>query len=160
MQGYRGNVAYSNVNTAPKRAEIYEMPPRPQKRRKPRSNIGSMVKILFMAVTAMAVLFAYLNTMTQIMELDSEITGLHEGIEKAESEKMSLDMKLEGMMSLKNVETYATETLGMKKVENYQTNYLKLNEGELLVKEEPSSGAENLISKLDEGLQKIMEYLR
>ena len=89
MQGYRGNVAYSNVNTAPKRAEIYEMPPRPQKRRKPRSNIGSMVKILFMAVTAMAVLFAYLNTMTQIMELDSEITGLHESIEKAESEKMS-----------------------------------------------------------------------
>ena len=160
MQGYGGNVAYSNTNTAPKRAEIYEMPPRPQKRRKPRSNVGSMVKILFMAVTAMAVLFAYLNTMTQIMEMDTEITNLHESIEKAESEKMSLDMKLEGMMSLKNVEAYATETLGMKKVENYQTNYLKLNEGEQLVKEEPSSGAESLMSKLDGGLQKIMEYLR
>ncbi len=76
---------------------------------------------------------AIIYTRVQADEAQREITRLQKNITAIQSENVRLSMELSSKVSMDKVESYAEDTLGMVKAENYQITYIDLSEGDEVV---------------------------
>ena len=85
-----------------------------------------------------------------LTETVNEISVAVKELEVLQSENVRLNMELEAMVSLKNIEEYATEQLGLSKLEKYQVSYVTLDEGERVVTTQGDQGF-HLLDQIKEG---------
>lgn len=85
-----------------------------------------------------------------LTELSQQIASQTAKLEKEQSEFTRLSAELDAKISLRNVEDYATQTLGMLPIDKSQVTYVDLSEGEKieLTSESPK---QSLFDKVDAG---------
>lgn len=106
--------------------------PRPQRlyapdtamKRTPPSR-ASVIKIIFIALSALALLFTLLYGNVQTNKLYRQIADKNAVYEDAKSENARLKSELEGRMTLKNVQDYAERVLKLQKLDNSQIKYVQ-----------------------------------
>lgn len=97
-----------------------------------RRNTAKLLKIL--AVTAICGFLAgaLLYSNATLAELNSNAVALQKQLDKLEDDKMRMDIELDSRVSMKAIDEYITDELGMVKVEKYQVNYVNLSEGDTM----------------------------
>lgn len=97
-----------------------------QLRREERQGLMKSMKVILIS----ALLFGLLGTMiygeTQKNQLTREISKTQTQLNVAKSESTRLNMMLNSIVSLDNIEQYATEKLGMVKAQNQQISYINI----------------------------------
>lgn len=90
-------------------------------------------KIFAIAVAAMIFFALAIYSRVQLDEINRDIANKEYAIELAESDSIKLTNSLNAMVSINNVEDYATNTLGMVKVQDYQVIYVDLSSNDSVV---------------------------
>lgn len=92
--------------------------------------------LLVIAVTS-----ALLYTRVQLTECTQKVESANETYTSLEAEGTRMSLELEGKVSLKNAEDYASSELGMTKMDNKSVEYLRLTqENKIEVPNEPQKG--------------------
>ena len=130
MANNRGNLAYDLSVYEPKKQ------PAPQKQQDPNIKMKknpvpvarreSAFKMFLKAFFILAVLCAVLYGKVESNALFSEIHDLEQELKNLKSENITLAAEYESRTSLKNVEEYAENVLGLKKLDNTQIEYVEL----------------------------------
>lgn len=99
-----------------------------------RKSAASMLSIKVIAIAIIAVSFIALSIYGKVVmaETVAEIEAATNELNILKGETTRLEMELESKVSLRNVESYASTNLGMNKIEKYQTEYIKLSEGNVI----------------------------
>ena len=91
-----------------------------------RSIVGvAAVCLLFLGVVIYSTL--------KLDEINRDIASIDKSMSIAKSEKVRLDMELDSIVSLDKVESYAVDTLGMSKVQDYQVVYVDLSSSDRII---------------------------
>ncbi len=125
-------------------------------RREMRMTALQAAKFIAIAVLLLGMLSALLYGRFKVDELDREIANINAEITAAQSENVRLNMKIDSVISLKNVEDYAQTTLGMVKMENHQIEYIDLSGEDKVV----LSGTKTLKVDNQSFASKLLEYIR
>lgn len=112
-------------------------------------------KIIAISIFLLSMLSALLYGRIKVDELDRQISAAETKITTAQSESVRLNMQLDSMISLKNVEEYAQNNLGMVKMESYQIEYIDLSGTDKVT----LSGSKTLNADSPSLYSKIMEYM-
>lgn len=116
------------------------------------------VKIFLAAAVVLAVTCAMIYNQVVLIELGDQQNKLQESIEIIEAENIRKTTELESKMSLKNIEEYATETLGYVKLDSSKISYVNLSDkNKIEIKSENSGG---IFDKIGDFINGIMEYLK
>lgn len=134
---------------------------RPNKQKQPtqkraakvRARLAVFFSILFVATAA----FAVLCRGVMITESTNRLEKKRKELSDMESTNRRMEMEIEHSLDLKTVENAATERLGMRQPEKYQTVYVNLEQVDHVEKIKGNSlGEEN---KLLAAFAKVKEYL-
>lgn len=83
--------------------------------------------ILTCCVMMFALIGLFISNSVKTTELMGSISTIENQISNAKSENVRLSSAIDSMFSIANVDAYATDVLGMKKMENYQIRYVDLS---------------------------------
>lgn len=123
----RSNLAYDFSVYEPKKKEA---PSRPEIKMKknpvPVARRQSAFRFIITAMVFLAMLFAVLYGKVETNRLFGDIRDLEEQLDNLKSENITLAAEYEGRTSLKNVEDYAENVLGLKKLDKSQVEYVDL----------------------------------
>jgi len=110
-------------------------------------------KILFgVVIFTLALTMVYRFTL--INNLNLEVIKLKSELEEVNTLNAQLKYSAEKNVSLSEIEKYATESLGMQKLQNYQIEYINLDKKDLLTNEE-SFENKNIVLKV---ISNIIEF--
>lgn len=118
---------------------------------------STAVKGVVLAIFIVAVCGAILLSMVKINELTNQLSAEKTALEKLKSECVILETRLDSEMSLSNVEDYATNVLGMKKIETSQMQGITVKTDNVITVTKTDKGFFDYISDAFSGL---MEYLK
>ncbi len=155
-----GNAAYdlSRFEEKQKRPAVEVLEPKKSPRK--RKILGmSPAKAIMMLVVVGVLASVLIYNRVLIIEANEEIRQANNQMTILESEGTRLDMELEGKTSLKNIEDYATQNLGMQKMEKQQVQYVSLSEEEKVVLSKDMVKP-NIFQRISGWFQNLMEYLR
>ncbi|MBR5245787.1 MAG: hypothetical protein IKV25_00260 [Clostridia bacterium] len=79
----------------------------------------AMVVVMFMALA--------IYSRVKLDEINREISSVEKKIELAQSDAVKLNNELNAIVSINNVEEYATNELGMTKIQDYQVYYIDMS---------------------------------
>lgn len=113
-------------------------------------------KIIVVSVFLLSMLAALLFSRIKVDELDRQISDAQTKITSAQSENVRLNMKLDSMISLEKVESYAQTNLGMVKMENHQIEYIDLSGSDKVV----LSGNKSMDKGNESFTSKVLEYIK
>ncbi|MCI8497352.1 MAG: hypothetical protein HFE85_03755 [Clostridiales bacterium] len=126
MNMTHGNTAYDLSRFEPKE----ERSSAPKRRRKPkyrlRHDVPRVLAMLTVMAAAIGIFGFMLYSHVQITELSDQISSAKSDLSQAQSEYDYLNMQVQSKTSLANVEDYARNVLGMKKLDNYQVEYITI----------------------------------
>lgn len=91
----------------------------------PKVNTFKLIAVVMVVIVACS---AYLYGRMRLNEVNTAYTQVMAQIDILNSEKVRLDMALNEKMSLKNIEEYAQDNLGLKKLNVGQVHYISLEE--------------------------------
>ena len=100
-----------------------------KKREEHSSNLRIGLMIAFAAVIFF-VIFCQISAGAERYELIRQIAAVEAEIEVAKSENVRLNAELNQKMSINRIDSYATDVLGMKKIENYQVECVDRSQGD------------------------------
>ncbi len=128
MSHTHGNTAYDLSRFEPKE----ERSSSPKRHRKPkyrlRQDLPRVLSMLMVMAVAIGIFGYMLYSHVQIAELSDQISTAKSDLSQAKSEYDYLNMQVQSKTSLANVEEYARNVLGMKKLDNYQVEYITIRE--------------------------------
>lgn len=128
MSRTHGNTAYDLSRFEPKEERSHQ----PKRRRKPkyrlRQDLPRVIAMLMVMTVAIGIFGYMLYSRVQIAELSNQISAAKSELSEAESEYDYLNMQVQSKTSLANVEEYARNELGMKKLDNYQVEYITIKD--------------------------------
>ena len=130
------NLAYdlSLFEARPKERQknnIIELPKEKlEQNRRRRTRPALVVVALFFTLMITSVVGVMIQNQVELNELTAEINAATKELEESESVYTQLQMRAESKMSLKAVEEYAHDKLGMRELEQYQIQYISLSEGD------------------------------
>ena len=117
---------------------------------------GSIVKILLMAVCAVALPAYLLVYKVELSELSGKISDSLIELEKEESENLRLQAELDNLVTLAKVEDFAKNELGMQKITSVQGKHIALDTGGTTEIAENDDNPAVFISRWFSG---VLEYL-
>ena len=97
----------------------------PKAKALPKVNTFKLIAVVMVAIIACS---AYLYGRMKLNEVNTAYTEVMAQIDILNSEKVRLDMALNEKMSLKNIEEYAQDNLGLKELNVGQVRYISLEE--------------------------------
>lgn len=119
----------------------------------------SPLRLLFCCVMLVALLSLAIYNNIVMVELGDQLSDAKARLDALQSEAVQLKSKLENQSSVQNIESYATESLGMGKVEKYQITYLNLaGEGSIYRTDKAPDKAPS--QALLRGFDSLMEYMK
>lgn len=94
----------------------------------------SFLSIKTIMLVFVALLFIAVSIYGKVMmtETVDELGTATNELNILKGETTRLEMELESKVSLRNVESFASTNLGMNKIEKYQTEYVKMTEGNVI----------------------------
>ncbi|NMA79434.1 MAG: hypothetical protein GX967_02160 [Clostridiales bacterium] len=125
---------------------------------KPRRKKASPFKGVVVAMSAIAVCSAILYTHVMINESYTQISNQKKALDAAVSEGVRLQSEIDRDMSLKNVEDYAIDVLGMQRIDKTQIQYIKIKSDSVI---EINNKGKNKgpILVLKDNAKDLLEYL-
>lgn len=160
----RSNLAYD--------LSVYEPKKRPAQPEQPQQNAPnikmkknpvpvkrreSAFKFAMRAFFVMAVLCAILYGKVETNTLFGEISGLESDLKDLQSENITLAAEYEARTSLKNVEDYAENVLGLKKLDKAQIEYVDLPSDKVIEIVETEN--KNIFVIIRNKINELREYL-
>ena len=125
-------------------------------RRMPAVMQGVYPCIFLVAITAAFILFCQM----QLTQLTAEASEQSDLLSELQSENVSLTTKQMNSMNMDEVEQYATDTLGMIKLDNSQIEYVELTNPDLVTVADDSMTLRGLWSALAARFSALVEYIR
>jgi len=87
----------------------------------------------------------------------NKVSDLNAQLHLAEAENVRLQSELESQMSAKNVEDYAENVLGMRKIDSSQIEYIKIRTGDVVTIPEKK---QNILTRIKNFFDECVEYFR
>ncbi|MCI9273237.1 MAG: hypothetical protein HFE39_04675 [Clostridiales bacterium] len=101
-----------------------------QHNRRKKYNPLTVLVSVFCSFVVLAVVGTMVYSQARLTELTAQITAASKSLDEQQSMNIQLSMKLENEYSLRTVEDYAKNELGMKTTEAHQIDYISLSEGD------------------------------
>lgn len=118
---------------------------------------GSVLMIIVVSVLAAALFGSVIYTLDRRNTVYNKVTSLNKQLSLAEAENVRLQSELESKMSAKNVEEYAENVLGMKKMDSSQIKYVKTQTDDVVNIPEQEKG---FFAKVKGFFDDCVEYFR
>lgn len=118
---------------------------------------GSVLVIILISIIAASMLGSVIYTLDRRNTVYNKVTSLNKQLNLAEAENVRLQSELESKMSAKNVEDYAENVLGMKKMDSSQIKYIKIQTDDVVNIPEQEKG---FIAKVKGFFDSCVEYFR
>lgn len=118
---------------------------------------GSVLVIILISIIAASMLGSVIYTLDRRNTVYNKVTSLNKQLNLAEAENVRLQSELESKMSAKNVEDYAENVLGMKKMDSSQIKYIKIQTDDVVNIPEQEKG---FIAKVKGFFESCVEYFR
>ena len=132
---------------------------RPSRSVRARRRLATAMKVaavIAIGVAVVVMMLYYRAGLTELtLQISSERTKLNEEI----SEGTRLAAELESKVSLRNVEEYATQKLGMAPLDKSQITYINLNEGDR-VELTSESPRQTIADRIQLAISNVQEYLK
>ena len=129
-----GSAAYDLSRFEPSRRARQSRPKlvvaSPSVKARARARLAAALKTVAVLAVLAAVVVATLYSRAVLTELNCQISDSVEELRNLESEQTRLSAELESKISLRNVEEYATQTLGMAPLNKDQITYVNLSDGD------------------------------
>ncbi len=117
---------------------------------------GSVFMAVASAVTVVIVAFAILYSKVQLSDYTAMISDVKTEIQLAERENLRLNAELDSMVTLDNVESIATNELGLQKTQNSQVIFVTKNTEKMT---EVAENDTNIFMSIRDWFSGILEYL-
>ena len=158
MASGRNNAARKYEDQVPAQREVQpkrhlQVAAAPVKKKKHRRKPAVMQGI---AIAAVYILFCQM----QLTQLTAEASEQSDLLSELQSENVSLTTKQMNSMNMDEVEQYATDTLGMVKMDNSQIEYVELTNPDLVTVADDSMTLHGLWSALAARFSALVEYIR
>ncbi len=101
---------------------------RQQLRKEERLSVAAIIRIAAASLVCLALIGAVLHSFALKNQLTRENSRMETAIANAQSEYISLESKLNSLVSISMIDKYAVEQLGMSKVHSNQIQYMDVNE--------------------------------
>lgn len=138
----------------PKTQQLHEVSAPRRKRNKLRP--GVLASMIVLAMTAVYILFCQM----QLTQLTAQVTSQTEKLDDLTAESVSLSSKQKYSMDMDQIETYASEQLGMVKMDNSQIEYVELTNPDSITVASSSMSLDALFSGLARSFSAVVEYIR
>ncbi len=120
------------------------------------SRNGSVLAAVAVVAAAAIVAFSLLGSKSRISELTSSISETKNEIELAERENVRLNSVLDSMYTLDNVESIASQELGLQKTQSSQITFITLNTEDMT---EVAESDPNIFVSIQKWFNGILDYL-
>jgi len=118
---------------------------------------GSALSILFVSIFVAALLSSVIYSLDRKNELYNQISAKKTELEELEAENIRLQSERDSNMTLKNVEEYAEDVLGMQKLDKSQIEYIQIQTEDVV---KIPAVKENMWIKIKNMFTDCVEYLR
>lgn len=129
---------------------------KPNKHSRKQVRKANQVGVVICAVVVTILLFMLIYGKVQVSALYTQISDEKAVVEILQSENVRMQTEIEANMSLKNVENYAEDVLGLKKLDKSQITYIQIQNEDMV---EVVETEQNIFVILKEKLNNIVEYL-
>lgn len=85
------------------------------------------IKVMCVAMAVLMFMVLAIYSRVKLDEINREISSVEKKIELAQSDAVKLNNELNAIVSINNVEEYATNQLGMTKIQDYQVYYIDMS---------------------------------
>ncbi len=85
------------------------------------------IKVMCVAMAILMFMALAIYSRLKLDEINREISSVEKKIELAQSDAVKLNNELNAIVSINNVEEYATNELGMTKIQDYQVYYIDMS---------------------------------
>ncbi len=116
---------------------------------------GSAVKVFFAAVAILFFMCFFIYAKVQVNDVYNEIASVKKEIELLSSENVRMQSEIEAKMSMKNVEDYAENVLGLEKLEKSQIVYMEVQADSVI---EVAEEEKSFIVILADEFKDMLEY--
>ena len=110
----------------------------------------------FLVIIGTVIFFLSIYTKVQVTALYSQVADEKSAVEILQSENVRMQTEIEANMSLKNVEAYAEDVLGLKKLDKSQITYIQIQNEDVV---EVTQTESNIFVSIKNKLDDIVEYL-
>lgn len=121
------------------------------------TKLGSVISIVLISALAAVLLGTVIYSLDRRNTMYSMVAALNEELNLAQAENVRLQTELESKISAKNVEDYAENVLGMKKIDSSQIKYIKIQTDDVVTIPEQDEG---LLAKVKKFFNRCVEYFR
>ncbi len=118
---------------------------------------GSKIAVFFITALAVLICSMVVITLDRRNRVYSEITSANTQLATLEAENVRIRSELDAKVSLKNVEDYAENVLHMKKIDNSQIEYIKIQNSDIISVPEKE---DSIFAKAGSFIDKCLEYLK
>lgn len=125
--------------------------------RKNESKGGSKIAVFFITIIAVIICSTVVITLDRRNRVYNEITSANAQLATLESENVRIRSELDAKASLKNVEEYAENVLHMKKIDNSQIEYIKIQNSDIVSVPEKE---DSVFARVGGFIDKCLEYLK
>lgn len=153
----RSNLAYDLSVYEPKTKQQEQNAIKMRKNPIPMARKESAFKFAFRAFLFLAVLCAVLYGKVETNSLFREISSLESELKTLQTENITLAAEYESRTSLKNVEDYAENVLGLKKLDKAQIEYVELPGDSVIEKVEAEN--KNIFVRIRNFINAIREHI-
>ena len=110
----------------------------------------SPLKMLTLGAIIVAMVGALLYSNVMLAEVTADVNAATKTLESLNNEYTRLEMELNRRMSISAIEEYATETLNMSKIEQYQVEMISINNNDevIVTAAVEDEGAATLLSRI------------
>lgn len=117
---------------------------------------GSAPKVFIGAVFSLLLLCCVIYGKVETSMIYKEVAQANKRLEELQSEKNRMQVEIEAEMSLKNVEDYAENVLGLEKLDKSQIEYIQIQTNDIV---EIPEEEENIFIKIKNTFKDFMEYM-
>ena len=142
---------YSTANSRENSNYNRERSNKPKLKRK-HNSIG----VVMSGIVVTILLFVMIYGKVQVSALYTDISNEKQVVDLLESENVRMQSEIESNMSLKNVESYAENVLGLKKLDKSQIVYIQIQNEDVVQVVETEN---NIFVNIKEKFNDIVEYL-
>ncbi len=121
------------------------------------TKVGSVISIILIAALAAVLLGTVIYSLDRRNTMYSRVAALNNELTYVEAENVRLQTELESKISAKNVEDYAENVLGMKKIDSSQIKYIEIQTDDVVSIPEQNDG---LVAKIKKFFDRCVEYFR
>lgn len=118
---------------------------------------GSAPKIILACATFVLLIGSVIYGKVQTNEVYTEIAQAKKSFDIASSEKVRMKSELDGKMTIKNVEEYAEQVLGLQPLDQSQIEYIQIQTDDIVAIPDEEK---NLFVRIKDKFESFLEYLR